>query len=71
MITELELLENKINKIDIINRIIIIIKKKIIRKGLNKLKVKRINKIKDLGDIETELRKLEIKIKKELIKKRN
>ena len=49
MKTELELFENKINKINIINRI----------------RIKKNNQ-KGLGDIEAELRKLEIKIKKEL-----
>ena len=42
--------------------------KEIIRKGMKELGIKRINKIKELEEIETDLRTLEIKIMKERIK---
>lgn len=42
--------------------------KEIIRKGMKELGIKRINKIKELEEIETDLRMLEIKIMKERIK---
>ena len=38
------------------------------RKGLKELEIKRLNKIKQLKEIETELRKLEIRMIKERIK---
>ena len=63
-IIELELLENKINK-DRINRIRIKKIKELIRKGLKELETKKVNKIKDLEETETQLRKLEIKVIKE------
>ena len=59
-ITELELLENKINRI---NKI-----REIIRKGLKELEIMRINKIKELHEIEIEIKSLEIKIIIERIK---
>ena len=59
-ITELELLENKINGI---NKI-----REIIRKGLKELEIMRINKIKELHEIEIEIKSLEIKIIIERIK---
>ena len=42
--------------------------KEIIRKGMKELGIKRINKIKELEEIQTDLRTLEIKIMKERIK---
>ena len=42
--------------------------KEIIRKGMKELGIKRINKIKELEEIETDSRMLEIKIMKERIK---
>ena len=58
-ITELELLEDKIIRINRIraNKI-----KEIIRKGLKELEIKRINKIKQLKEIGIELTKLKAKI---------